>query len=38
MNISLLGIENLVIVKEKNNFLIANKNRVQDIKKILNKN
>ncbi|WP_308009579.1 sugar phosphate nucleotidyltransferase [uncultured Fusobacterium sp.] len=35
LNISLLGIENLVIVKDKNNLLISKKNRVQDIKKIL---
>lgn len=38
LNISLLGIENLVIVKDKNNLLVSKKNRVQDIKKILNKN
>ena len=35
LNISLLGIENLVIVKDKNNLLISKKNRIQDIKKIL---
>lgn len=34
LNISLLGIENLVIVKDKNNLLISKKNKVQDLKKI----
>ncbi|MGL4865472.1 MAG: mannose-1-phosphate guanylyltransferase [Cetobacterium sp.] len=35
--ISLLGIKDLVIVKNKNNILISHKKRVQDIKKIVNK-
>lgn len=34
---SLLGVKNLVIVKNGNNILIANKNRTQDIKKIIQK-
>uniref|UniRef100_UPI0025ECD612 mannose-1-phosphate guanylyltransferase n=1 Tax=uncultured Fusobacterium sp. TaxID=159267 RepID=UPI0025ECD612 len=34
LNISLLGIENLVIVKEKNSLLISKKNRSQDMKKL----
>lgn len=34
-NISLLGVKNLVVVKNGNNILIANKNRTQDIKKII---
>ncbi|MDX8335938.1 mannose-1-phosphate guanylyltransferase [Candidatus Cetobacterium colombiensis] len=33
--VSLLGVKNLVIVKNGNNILIANKNRTQDIKKII---
>ncbi|MHD0315789.1 hypothetical protein ABC999_14505 [Fusobacterium varium] len=37
MNISLLGIENLVIVKNSNNFLIAKREKIQDIKKLLKK-
>ncbi|ERT68406.1 hypothetical protein HMPREF0202_01795 [Cetobacterium somerae ATCC BAA-474] len=32
--VSLLGVKNLVVVKNGNNILIANKSRVQDIKKI----
>ncbi|MGL5964687.1 MAG: sugar phosphate nucleotidyltransferase, partial [Fusobacteriaceae bacterium] len=36
-NISLLGVKNLVVVKNGNNILIANKSRTQDIKKILRK-
>ena len=35
LNISLLGIEDLVIVQNKENLLITRKNRTQDIKKIL---
>lgn len=35
INISLLGVKNLVVVKNGNNILIANKNRTQDIKKII---
>ncbi|MEG1518844.1 MAG: sugar phosphate nucleotidyltransferase [Cetobacterium sp.] len=35
--ISLLGVKNLVIVKNGDNILIANKNRTQDIKKIIQK-
>lgn len=34
-NISLLGVQDLVVVKNGNNILIANKNRTQDIKKII---
>lgn len=37
MTISLLGVKNLVIVKNGTNILIANKNRTQDIKKIIQK-
>lgn len=37
MKISLLGVKDLVIVKNGNNILIANKNRTQDIKKIIQK-
>lgn len=36
-NISLLGVQNLVVVKNGDNILIANKNRTQDIKKIIRK-
>ncbi|MGL5427397.1 MAG: mannose-1-phosphate guanylyltransferase [Cetobacterium sp.] len=36
-NISLLGVKNLVVVKNGNNILIANKSRTQDIKKIIKK-
>ena len=35
LNISLLGIEDLVIVQNKENLLITRKNRTQDIKKII---
>ena len=35
LNISLLGIEDLIIVQNKENLLITKKNRTQDIKKIL---
>ncbi|MGL5053252.1 MAG: mannose-1-phosphate guanylyltransferase [Cetobacterium sp.] len=35
ITVSLLGVKNLVIVKNGNNILIANKNRTQDIKKII---
>lgn len=35
--ISLLGVKDLVIVKNGDNILIANKNRTQDIKKIIQK-
>ena len=35
LNISLLGIEDLVIVQNKKNLLITKKNRTQDIKKII---
>lgn len=38
LNISLLGIENLVIVKKDKELLITKKNKIQEIKKILNKN
>ncbi|MGL5902552.1 MAG: mannose-1-phosphate guanylyltransferase [Cetobacterium sp.] len=37
IKISLLGVKDLVIVKNGNNILIANKNRTQDIKKIIQK-
>lgn len=37
ITISLLGIKNLVVVKNGENILIANKNRTQDIKKIIQK-
>lgn len=37
INISLLGVNNLVIVKNGENLLIADKNRTQDIKKIIQK-
>lgn len=36
-SISLLGVKNLVVVKNGDNILIANKNRTQDIKKIIEK-
>ncbi|MGL5124374.1 MAG: mannose-1-phosphate guanylyltransferase, partial [Fusobacteriaceae bacterium] len=36
-NISLLGVKDLVIVKNGDNILIANKSRTQDIKKIMKK-
>lgn len=36
--ISLLGVKNLVVVKNGKNILIANKNRTQDIKKIIKNN
>ncbi|MGL5125781.1 MAG: hypothetical protein ACRC6U_07305 [Fusobacteriaceae bacterium] len=35
--VSLLGVENLIVVKNGNNILIASKDRAQDIKKIVNK-
>ena len=35
LNISLLGIEDLVIVQNKENLLITRKNRTQDIKKVI---
>ncbi len=35
LNISLLGIENLVIVKNNNNLLITKREKIQDIKKLL---
>lgn len=35
VTISLLGVRNLVVIKNGNNILIANKNRTQDIKKII---
>ena len=35
LNISLLGIENLVIVKNSNNLLITKREKIQDIKKLL---
>ena len=38
LNISLLGIENLVIVKKDKDLLITKKNKTQEVKKILNKN
>lgn len=37
ITISLLGVKDLVIVKSEDNILIANKNRTQDIKKIIQK-
>ena len=37
INISLLGVENLVVVKNGDNILIADKSRTQDIKKLLQK-
>ncbi|MDR3258865.1 MAG: mannose-1-phosphate guanyltransferase [Fusobacteriaceae bacterium] len=37
LTISLLGVEDLVIVKEKGNLLISKKNRTHDIKKMLKK-
>lgn len=37
VNISLLGVENLVVVKNGDNILIADKSRTQDIKKLLQK-
>ena len=37
LNISLLGIENLVIVKKDKELLISKKNKTQEIKKILNR-
>ena len=37
LNISLLGVENLVIVKNGNNILISHKEKTQDIKKIIKK-
>ena len=37
IKISLLGVKDLVIVKNGNKILIANKNRTQDIKKIIQK-
>lgn len=37
VTISLLGVKDLVIVKNGDNILIANKNRTQDIKKIIQK-
>lgn len=37
ITISLLGVKDLVIVKNGDNILIANKNRTQDIKKIIQK-
>lgn len=37
VTISLLGVKDLVVVKNGNNILIANKNRTQDIKKIIQK-
>ena len=37
MTISLLGVKNLVIVKNGKNILIADKGRIQDIKKIIKK-
>ncbi|MGL5051566.1 MAG: mannose-1-phosphate guanylyltransferase, partial [Fusobacteriaceae bacterium] len=36
-NISLLGVKDLVIVKNGDNILIASKSRTQDIKKIIKK-
>lgn len=36
INISLLGVENLVVVKNGDNILIADKSRTQDIKKLIN--
>lgn len=36
VTISLLGVKNLVVVKNGQNILIANKSRTQDIKKIIN--
>ena len=38
LNISLLGIENLVIVKNSNNLLITKREKIQDIKKLLKLN
>lgn len=35
LNVSLLGVENLIIVKNGNNLLIGKKDRAQDIKKII---
>lgn len=35
LNISLLGIENLIIVKSNNNLLITKREKTQDIKKLL---
>lgn len=37
VNISLLGVKNLVVVKNGNNILIASKDRTQDIKKLIQK-
>ena len=37
LNISLLGIENLIIVKKDKELLITKKSKTQEIKKILNK-
>ena len=37
IEISLLGVSNLVVVKEKNKLLITRKDKTQDIKKILQK-
>lgn len=37
INISLLGVKNLVVVKNGNNILIASKDRTQDIKKLIQK-
>ncbi|MEH1741626.1 mannose-1-phosphate guanyltransferase, partial [Fusobacterium varium] len=37
LNISLLGIENLIIVKKDKELLITKKNKAQEIKRILNK-
>lgn len=36
VEVSLLGVSDLVIVKEKDKLLITRKDRTQDIKKILN--
>lgn len=36
LNVSLLGIEDLMIIKNGNNLLIGKKDRAQDIKKIIN--
>ncbi|MGL4998993.1 MAG: hypothetical protein ACRC5T_08515 [Cetobacterium sp.] len=35
--VSVLGVENLIVVKNGNNILIASKDKAQDIKKIVNK-
>ena len=35
LNISLLGIENLIIVKSNDNLLITKREKIQDIKKLL---